>query len=82
MTRQHQLHEKSLLVILVNSLHVVYNNNRVQSSLLNKVIHVTYRIWLALEDLVTAEAARRESESDCQELVSLSQNPVCDEIYY
>ena len=45
-------------------------------------MHVTHRIWLALEDLVTAEAARRESESDCQELVSLSQNPVCDEIYY
>ena len=40
MTHPHQLHEKNLLVIVVNFLYVVYSNNGVQSSLLNKVIDV------------------------------------------
>ena len=40
MTRPHQLHEKSLLLILVNLLHVVYSNNR--GSILLKTKQLTY----------------------------------------
>ena len=88
MTRPRQLHEMSLvLVILVKFLHVVYNQHSTGFNLLVLQTQVyTHRTWLAPEGLAKAEpperlpAERGESESDYHENVSLLQVRVSVEI--
>jgi hypothetical protein len=81
MTRPHQLHEMSLVVVtLVNFLHVVYRpqkNTHIGFSLpLSANKWYIYRICVAPGGLATAEPAERlpaergESESDYHEIVS------------